>query len=110
MNLEVGVLFNKFTYVTSLTTNKIRSLKQTTSAVAKVAAAVTLGVTLGLSPMMSFGEEAAEAALMGISYCQHNIDGNSGIGTFCQITRCAILTGSGSNIGPCGSDESLPGS
>jgi hypothetical protein len=76
--------------------------------VAKVAAAAILGVFIGLSPMTSFGEDVAEAALMGTSYCQHNIDGNSGVATFCQITRCAHATGQGINVGPFGSDESLP--
>ncbi|MFC0262745.1 hypothetical protein [Fontibacter flavus] len=76
----------------------------------KISAAVVLGIIIGLSPMTSFGEDVVETAMMGTSYCQHNISGDDGLATFCQITYCSHATGVGSNVGPCGSDESLPGS
>lgn len=74
----------------------------------KVIFAASLGVLMGLYPLTSVGDDSElDSSPMDVSYCQHNVDGNSGIATFCQINRCAIVTGSGSNVGPCGSDGSV---
>lgn len=75
---------------------------------AKLILAAVFGVLLGFSPLTSFGDEVPETEMMDVNYCHHNVGGDEGISTFCQIDRCAILTGQGSSVGPCGSDASLP--
>lgn len=67
-------------------------------AIAMVTGVVGMSGAL-LNPFSAEGRVTSANA----NYCQHNIDGNSGIGTFCSDNVCKTLTGQGSNIGLCGS-------
>jgi hypothetical protein len=74
----------------------------------KLMLAAAFGVFLEISPLTSFGDEVPEVEIISASWCQHNINGDSGLATFCQLTYCAHAAGGGSVVGPCGSDASLP--
>lgn len=76
---------------------------------AKVILAAGFGVLVGVSPLTSFGDEVPEIGMMDVNYCHHNVGGNEGLTNFCQIDRCAILTGQGSSVGPCGSSPGMGG-
>jgi len=65
--------------------------------------ASAFGVFLGITPLTSFGSEGASSGMMDVQYCNHNIDGNNTLSTFCKLTGCTHATGVGSNIGLCGS-------
>lgn len=80
-------------------------VKQKFDFTAKLFSAVFLGVILGISPLASFGEDVPFTGAMFAQYCNHNIGGNDGISTFCQLDRCAHATGVGSNVAPCGNVE-----
>lgn len=70
----------------------------------KLMLAAAFGVFLGISPLTSFGDEIPETEMMGFSYCHHNVGGSGeGLSTFCQIDRCAVVSGTGSSVGLCGS-------
>ncbi len=42
---------------------------------------------------------------MDVSFCNHSVDGDSGITNFCSVNRCAIHSGLGSGVGPCGTAD-----
>jgi hypothetical protein len=65
--------------------------------------AALFGVIVGTSPLTSFANQSKSNELMDVSYCNHSVNGNSGITNFCNVNRCAILTGQGTGVGPCGS-------
>ncbi|MFC3415468.1 hypothetical protein [Algoriphagus hitonicola] len=69
--------------------------------------ASAFGVFLGISPLTSFGEEAPEMGMMDVNYCLHNVSGDDGLANFCQIDRCAPVTGQGTVVGPCGSGSGM---
>jgi len=64
--------------------------------------AALFGVIVGTSPLTSFANQKNSIEFTGVSYCNHSADGNSGITNFCSVNRCAILTGQGNGVGPCG--------
>lgn len=76
--------------------------KSKTHFIASLVLASAFGVFLGISPLTSFAEKNSNAELMNISYCLHNVNGNSGIANFCSGNRCAVHTGQGSEHGACG--------
>ncbi|GMQ31336.1 hypothetical protein Aconfl_39800 [Algoriphagus confluentis] len=82
-------------------------MKLKTNFAAKLGFAALVGSLLGLYPMTSQGDVSLESEIRFISWCQHNVDGNSGISNTCVINQCKSLTGQGSNVGPCGDAASL---
>ncbi|EKB47265.1 hypothetical protein [Cecembia lonarensis] len=64
--------------------------------------AALFGVFVGTSPLTSFANQKTSNELMDVSFCNHSVDGDSGITNFCSVNRCAILTGQGHGVGPCG--------
>lgn len=75
----------------------------------KLMLAAVFGVFLGISPLTSFGDEVPETEMMDVNYCHHNVMGNEGLTNFCQVDRCALLTGQGSSVGPCGTSPGMGG-
>ncbi|MDG1276031.1 MAG: hypothetical protein P8O16_02040 [Algoriphagus sp.] len=76
---------------------------------AKVMLAAGFGVLLGVSPLTSFGDGVPETGMMDVNYCHHNVGGDNGLTNFCQVDHCAILTGQGSSVGPCGTSPGMGG-
>ncbi|GEM_PF-1190962 len=76
----------------------------------KLILAAAFGVFLGISPLTSFGDEVPETEMMDVKYCHHNVGGSGdGLSTFCQVDRCAVVSGTGSSVGPCGTSPSMGG-
>jgi hypothetical protein len=76
--------------------------KQNIGFILSLAFAMAFGITLGMSPLATFAEESMEFKSLDVAYCQHNVIGDNGIANFCAGTRCAMHTGQGSVVGPCG--------
>lgn len=67
------------------------SLKKATVAASVVAMSVGL-----------FNSFSVEADGGSGGYCAHNVIGDQGVTNFCDIDRCAVLTGQGSSLNLCG--------
>lgn len=89
-------------YYFTLNKTKIVMKKSKVNLIASFVLASAFGVFLGISPLTSFAEENSSSELWDIAYCLHNVNGDSGLANFCDVSRCAMVTGQGSIHGACG--------
>nr|MBI1230176.1 hypothetical protein [Cytophagales bacterium] len=61
-------------------------------------AAGVVAMSIGLFNSFSVEAEGGSGG-----YCTHSVDGDTGVTNFCNVDRCATLTGQGSGLGMCGS-------